>query len=65
MKELANMSNGCKPIYCVCRRGIASVAATNIISKAALEHPNIYSVKNIVGGLNSWRLKVDGTFPKY
>ena len=65
MKELSNMANGHRPIYCICRRGIASVAATNLIAKEALKHPNICSVKNIVGGYNAWRSKVDRKFPKY
>ena len=65
MNELSNMAEGSKPIYCICRRGIASVTATNIISKAAPEYPNICSVKNVVGGLNCWRAKVDEKFPKY
>lgn len=64
IKEIANIANGCKTIYCICRRGIASVTATNIIAKGALTY-NICSVKNIVGGYNSWRAKVDGTFPNY
>ena len=65
LKELSNMVNGHKPIYCICRRGVASVTATNIIAKGVLKYPNICSVKHIVGGYNSWRSKVDGTFPKY
>ena len=54
-----------KPIYCICRRGIASVTATNIIAEGALKHPNICAVKNITGGYNSWRSKIDERFPKY
>ena len=65
MNEISNLADGSKPIYCICRRGIASVTATNIISKAANEYPNLSSVKNVTGGLNSWRSKVDETFPKY
>jgi len=65
MEELSNLAKGYKPIYCICRRGIASVTATNIIANGALKYPNICSVKNIAGGYNSWRSKVDGTFPKY
>lgn len=65
MTELSNMADGHRPIYCICRRGIASVTATNLIAKGALEYPNIGSVKNIVGGYNSWRSKVDKAFPKY
>ncbi len=65
MEEISNMTDGSKPIFCICRRGIASVRATNIIAKAASEYPNLASIKNVSGGLNSWRSKVDGTFPKY
>mmetsp|Transcript_27360 Transcript_27360/g.60417 ORF Transcript_27360/g.60417 Transcript_27360/m.60417 type:complete len:455 (+) Transcript_27360:3-1367(+) len=65
MEELSDMANGCKPIYCICRRGNASVAATNLIAEGAKKYPSICSVKNITGGLNSWRSQVDGTFPKY
>ena len=65
MEEISNLADGSKPIYCICRRGIASVTATNIIAKAAHEFPNISTVKNVNGGLNSWQAKVDETFPKY
>jgi len=54
-----------KPIYCICRRGIASVKAIKIIAEGALKHPDICAVKNITGGLNSWRSKIDERFPKY
>jgi len=65
IEELSNMCNGHKAIYCICRRGVASITAANMLNKVGLEDPNICSVKNIVGGYNSWRLKVDKTFPKY
>ena len=65
IKEISDMCNGHKTIYCICRRGVASITATNILYKIGLEDPNICSVKNIVGGYNSWRSKVDKTFPKY
>ncbi len=65
MEEISNMTDGSKPIYCICRRGIASVKATNIIAEAASEYPNLASIKNVAGGLNSWRSKVDESFPKY
>lgn len=65
LEEISNMTDGSKSIFCICRRGIASVRATNIIAAAALEYPNLASIKNVAGGLNSWRSKVDGTFPKY
>jgi len=65
IEQLSNMANGIKPIYCICRRGIASVTATNLIAECALKYPNICAVKNITGGYNSWRSKIDEAFPKY
>ena len=66
LEEIAELSNGTKPVYCICRRGIASVAATNQILEAAADRfPNLHSVTNIAGGLNAWRAQVDETFPKY
>ena len=54
-------AHGEKPIFCICRRGIASVAATKLLSSVS----NICSVTNIKGGLDSWRDSVDQSFPKY
>mmetsp|Transcript_33566 Transcript_33566/g.79150 ORF Transcript_33566/g.79150 Transcript_33566/m.79150 type:complete len:458 (+) Transcript_33566:127-1500(+) len=65
MEQLSTLSDGLKPIYCMCRRGFASVAAMNKIVENAHNNPKIHSVKNITGGLASWRSKVDETFPKY
>jgi adenylyltransferase/sulfurtransferase len=62
---VAELSEGTKPVYCLCRRGIASVAATSILNLAAATHPNLHSVKNIDGGLDAWRKEVDSSFPKY
>ena len=50
-----------KPIYCICRRGRASVAATQLL----LEQNPTLTVRNIQGGLNAWRETVDPSFPKY
>eukprot|EP00536_Pseudo-nitzschia_multiseries_P000344 jgi/Psemu1/293997/fgenesh1_pm.5_\ len=65
MEQLSKLSDGVKPIYCICRRGNASVAATNKIVENAHKYPEICSVKNITGGLASWRSNVDETFPNY
>lgn len=62
---IGELSGGNKTIYCLCRRGIASVQATKVLEKAMKDHPQIHSVKNIEGGLDSWRTKVDKKFPKY
>ena len=53
---------GSKSIYCLCRRGVASVEATRILSELLPSH---YSVFNIIGGLNAWVSDVDPSFPMY
>jgi adenylyltransferase/sulfurtransferase len=65
MEHISTISNRTKPVYCICRRGNASVMATNMIVEGLQKYPNIHSVKNITGGLTSWRSKVDKTFPNY
>ncbi|KAL9654805.1 hypothetical protein ABK040_008598 [Willaertia magna] len=47
------------PIYVMCRRGIASVSATKLLLEKGYKN-----VKNIDGGVNSWR-QVDKEFPMY
>lgn len=65
MEQLSKLADGVKPIYCICRRGFASVAATKIIVENAQKYPKICAVKNITGGLTSWRSKIEQTFPDY
>lgn len=77
LNELNLKSNGSIPIYCICRRGIASIAATEMIEETVLQQqrsnsndtkfsPNtIHSVKNVTGGYNAWISEVDGSFPNY
>ncbi|CAJ1960981.1 unnamed protein product [Cylindrotheca closterium] len=65
LSYVENLSDGTKPIFCLCRRGIASAMATNMLLEAQQKHPNLHSVMNIKGGLNSWRDSVDSSFPKY
>ena len=48
------------PIYCICRRGIASTEATRVIHKLT-KRP----VYNIFGGYNAWVKEVDSKFPMY
>lgn len=62
---IETLSDGTKPIYCICRRGIASAEATRILSQAILSRPKIHSVRNIRGGLAAWQQDVDNRFPKY
>jgi hypothetical protein len=36
-----------------------------LLNDIVAKHPEIHSVKNIEGGLDSWREDVDSSFPKY
>jgi adenylyltransferase and sulfurtransferase len=49
------------PIYCICRRGIASKQAVKLLYQL---DPTLI-VYNISGGLNSWHRTVDSSFPHY
>lgn len=65
--QVEELSNGELPVYCLCRRGIASAEAVKILQKAKDDDSakGIHSVYNISGGLNSWVANVDLTFPSY
>jgi adenylyltransferase/sulfurtransferase len=65
LDEIERLSDGKRPVYCICRRGIASVEAANILYTAQTKHPRIHSVRNIAGGLTAWHEEVDESFPKY
>lgn len=65
LEEVEKLSDGTKPVFCLCRRGVASILATQRINEMIKEYPNIHSVFNIKGGLDAWRNKVDNSFPKY
>jgi adenylyltransferase/sulfurtransferase len=65
VEDVEALSGGKKPVYCLCRRGIASVFATQLLFDMLPEHPKIHSVINIKGGLDAWRQKVDKSFPRY
>mmetsp|Transcript_21335 Transcript_21335/g.31581 ORF Transcript_21335/g.31581 Transcript_21335/m.31581 type:complete len:336 (-) Transcript_21335:229-1236(-) len=63
IEQIEALSNsGSKPIYCLCRRGIASAEAARILSEIL---PSQYSVYNIKGGLNAWVSDIDPSFPMY
>lgn len=68
LEMVGELSKGELPVYCLCRRGIASAEATRIIQKLT-EGVNVtngvHSVYNIAGGLNSWAKTVDSEFPQY
>ncbi len=59
--QSGNDDHGQSPIYCICRRGIASTEATRLLSESLADRP----VYNIVGGYNAWVKEVDQNFPMY
>jgi adenylyltransferase/sulfurtransferase len=65
LERVGLLSRGELPIYCICRRGIASEAATRIIQQSIKDGNPVHSVYNIRGGLNSWAKTVDLEFPQY
>jgi adenylyltransferase/sulfurtransferase len=71
LKEVELLSDGwTKPIYCMCRRGVLSVEATNMLNEhiqSLKEGSAVTSVpaRNVKGGLEAWRSQVDELFPKY
>jgi len=65
LETLEQLSDGSKPVYCLCRRGVFSVEATRVLSEAMRDHPRISSVQNIYGGLLAWSQEVDPLFPMY
>ena len=50
------------PIYCICRRGVFSSEAVQILQKRRMEGVRFL---NIDGGLTAWSAQVDATFPVY
>lgn len=73
----SSSSNINKPIYCICRRGIASVQAVNTLLEKMNkdydeddsnnnQHKNQQRfIYNIDGGLSAWTNEIDPSFPKY
>lgn len=60
LDKIERLCDGGKPMYCICRRGVASTEATRLIS----EKTDV-KVFNIVGGYNAWEQEVDSSFPAY
>lgn len=63
--DVEELSAGSKPVFCMCRRGNASVSATQLLREKLGDCPRIHSVVNVNGGLDEWRRRVDKSFPKY
>ena len=60
MNKIKELCDDGKAIYCICRRGIASVEATKLISQSTG-----LPVQNVIGGYNAWQKEVDSSFPTY
>lgn len=71
LEHIAALSEGTKPIYCICRRGIASAKAVRILLESLTarndgnDKAKLHSVRNIEGGLVAWQAQVDTSFPTY
>lgn len=74
VKRIESLSEGEKPVYVICRRGIASAEATRMLLEviesyddpdSARKSSRIHSVFNISGGYASYQVEVDPSFPRY
>lgn len=66
LDRVSELSRGQLPVYCLCRRGVASAEATRIIKECIDDGKGrIHSVYNIYGGLRAWVETVDDSFPQY
>lgn len=66
LDRVSELSRGQLPVYCLCRRGVASAEATRIIREYIDDGSGrIHSVYNIYGGLQAWVENVDDSFPQY
>lgn len=61
MDEVDDLTEGkTLPVYCICRRGVDSRAAVELLAKRGFP-----SVTDVGGGLTEWARTVDGKFPMY
>lgn len=61
MDEVEALSEGRSvPVYCICRRGVDSRAAVEILAKEGFS-----GVIDVSGGLTEWAKTVDREFPMY
>lgn len=62
MAKVETLSEGRSlPVYCVCRRGVDSRAAVEILG----EKYGFPTVVDVSGGLTEWARAVDPKFPMY
>ena len=61
MDEVETLSEGRSlPVYCICRRGVDSRAAVQILAQKGFSR-----VTDVSGGLTEWARTVDRAFPMY
>lgn len=61
LDEVETLSEGRSlPVYCICRRGVDSRAAVDILTRKGFP-----SVTDVSGGLTEWARTVDREFPMY
>lgn len=66
IEERASPEEGAPlPVYCICRRGILSAEATRLLHAAKATRSRLGDIYNVTGGLETWRIEVDPSFPKY
>jgi adenylyltransferase and sulfurtransferase len=71
IEHVAELSGGTKPVFVLCRRGVASAEAVQMIHRLRQDDQNrrslndIHSIRNVVGGLVAWQRQVDPSFPIY
>ncbi|KXS14354.1 adenylyltransferase [Gonapodya prolifera JEL478] len=62
VEEAVHAGQGELPVYCICRRGNDSQLAVQHIRT---KFPSLAVVKDVEGGLEAWRRKVDPEWPEY
>lgn len=61
MEEVEALTQGRSlPVYCICRRGVDSRAAVEMLASKGFR-----SVTDVSGGLTEWARTVDREFPMY
>ncbi|KAL2126688.1 hypothetical protein VTI74DRAFT_392 [Chaetomium olivicolor] len=56
-------SDGRKPIFVVCRRGLDSQETVEKLKELGLDNGGKRKIMDIVGGMKAWKEEVDPTFP--
>jgi len=63
--NLGNYINKSVAIYVVCHRGNDSQLSVNLLKEKIIGSKYKIDVKDIIGGLESWAVEIDKSFPRY